>query len=193
MANLAQQLTFILGGARSGKSRYAEAEATEAGGRVLYVATAEALDDEMQERIIKHQSDRPAEWDTLEAPTQAAEVLSTASQQYDTILLDCLTLLASNILLEMPEEATQTAIDAAILSEVNALLGVIKASKASWVVVSNEVGMGVVPATKLGRSYRDALGRANQLFARAADRTVLMVAGLPFDLPPKGTGKLPFG
>lgn len=189
---MAKQLTFILGGARSGKSRHAEFLAGQAGEHVLYVATAQAFDDEMHERIEKHKSDRPDSWATLEAPVNVSDAIADFTEPYDTVLLDCLTILASNILLGLPESAPQEEIDTAILAEVTDLLNTIKESKTNWIVVSNEVGMGVVPPTRLGRTYRDALGRANQQFARSADQTILMVAGLPFDLPPKGTGKLPF-
>ncbi len=189
---MAKQLTFILGGARSGKSRYAESLAKAEGKRVLYVATAQAFDAEMRARIQQHRDERPAAWQTLEAPLETTKALKNVPYTYDTVLLDCVTLLASNILLSLPDTAVQAEVDQAILQEIDALLAFINESQARWIIVSNEVGMGVVPATNLGRTYRDALGRANQRLAQRADQTVLMVAGLPFDIPPKGSGKPPF-
>src|SRR5688500_17876521 len=146
-------LTFILGGARSGKSTYAERLAKELGGRVLYVATAQAFDDEMRERIARHREARPLHWQTLEAPLFTGEALP--QEPLDVVLIDCITLLAANVLLSLPEESTQDEATQAIMIEIDSLLGVYRDSDASWIVVSNEVGMGVVPPTRLGRFYRD--------------------------------------
>lgn len=181
---MASELSFILGGARSGKSHYAEQRAMQQGQRVLYVATAQAFDDEMRDRIARHRSERPAEWDTLEAPLQTAQAIAErlAESSCDLILLDCITLLASNILLTLPDNCSQDDANAAILAEVDVLLRVQAASQQRWLLVSNEVGMGIVPPTRLGRLYRDALGRANQRIAQAADEVLLLVAGLPWQL-----------
>lgn len=178
------QLHLILGGARSGKSSYAEQWARERGGAVLFVATAQAYDEEMRQRIARHRADRPAEWQTVEAPLQVAQALEAhlAQHSYQTIVLDCLTLLASNILLSLPETAEQDAVTAAILREVQALLQLQQGSQAAWLIVSNEVGMGVVPPTRLGRFFRDGLGRANQMVAQAADEVSLLVAGIAWQL-----------
>jgi adenosylcobinamide kinase/adenosylcobinamide-phosphate guanylyltransferase len=183
---MAERLIFLLGGARSGKSHYAEQWAREQGGRVLFVATAQAFDEEMRERIIHHRQARPAAWDTLETPTQAGVAIQNklAHSAYDTVLVDCLTLLAANVLLTLPDEATQALVNETVLVEINQLLAVCAASTARWLVVSNEVGMGVVPPTRLGRLYRDALGRANQRVAAQADEVLLLVAGLPWRLKP---------
>ena len=176
------KLIFILGGARSGKSSTAERLALELGGEhVLYVATAQAYDDEMRERIAAHQQVRPAGWRTLEAPQQVADQLRTIDLPA-VVLLDCITLLASNSLLTLPETCSQAEANAAILSEIDALLALQKTSTATWIIVSNEVGMGLVPPYRLGRLYRDALGAANQRIALAADEVLLMVAGLPWRL-----------
>lgn len=177
----------MLGGARSGKSTYAENWAREHGQHVLFVATAQAFDDEMRERIARHRAERPAAWTTLESPLQAGDAISAALEKmppYDTVIVDCLTLLAANVLLALPEDSSQADVDAAILSEVDALLAAYARSDAHWLVVSNEVGMGVVPPTWLGRTYRDALGRANQRLALHADEVLLLVAGLPWRLKP---------
>jgi len=186
------KLVFLIGGARSGKSQYAQAYAEEYGHNVMFVATAQALDDEMTERIETHKVERPDDWLTIEAPTNVADAIRERVAGHDLVVLDDVTLLASNVLLAQPEEASQGDVDSAILAEIDALIELIEKSRCRWVVISNEVGMGVVPPTKLGRSYRDALGRANQRLARAADEVYLMVAGLPFLLPPKGVGVPPY-
>jgi adenosylcobinamide kinase/adenosylcobinamide-phosphate guanylyltransferase len=186
-------LIFILGGARSGKSQFAENWAWAHGSHVLYVATAQAQDDDMQARIAHHRAQRPAQWHTLEAPRQTAQAvtrhLKTAT--YDTILVDCVTILAANILLGLPEDCSQQQVNEAIIDEINALMTTIEQSTATWLVISNEVGLGVVPPTVLGRHYRDALGRANQRIAKAADRVILMIAGLPWKLKPFVEGTSP--
>jgi adenosylcobinamide kinase/adenosylcobinamide-phosphate guanylyltransferase len=180
-------LTLILGGARSGKSTYAELLAPRLGQRVLYVATAKALDDEMRARVANHRARRPADWLTLEAPLVVGAALraSPYAAEADVILLDCLTLLVSNVMLsggpDLPEPDVDTAW-AGIQAEVEALLEAQRSLGAHLIVVSNEVGLGVVPPYSLGRTYRDCLGRANQVLARIADRVILLVAGLPVDL-----------
>jgi adenosylcobinamide kinase / adenosylcobinamide-phosphate guanylyltransferase len=181
---MGKHLTFILGGARSGKSAHAQKLAVERGETVLYVATAQAGDDEMAARIAAHQVERPAHWQTLEAPTQVGIAIRSyhASRVTDhvsrVILIDCLTLLASNILLSLPEDVTSQVAESALNAEVNDLLAAYAASAAEWIIVSNEVGLGLVPPYPLGRIYRDALGRANQRLAAEADEVLFMVAGL---------------
>jgi adenosylcobinamide kinase/adenosylcobinamide-phosphate guanylyltransferase len=187
MAQNKPPLTLILGGARSGKSTYAEALAPRLGQRVLYVATAEALDEEMHARVAAHQSRRPPDWNTLEAPLNVGAVLRSSphASDVDVILLDCLTLLVSNIILsggpDVPEPDVETAWTM-VEVELQALLAAHLQFGAHLIIVSNEVGLGVVPPYSLGRTYRDCLGRANQSLARIADRAILMVAGLPVDL-----------
>jgi adenosylcobinamide kinase/adenosylcobinamide-phosphate guanylyltransferase len=179
---MGKRLIFLLGGARSGKSTYAENWARQHGDRVLFVATAQALDDEMRERIAAHRANRPANWDTLEAPLKVGAAIRQQTGFYDTVLIDCLTLLASNVLLQLPEDCTQAQADETVGREVDALLDTYTASSAAWLIISNEVGMGLVPPYRLGRLYRDALGRANQQIARHADEVLLLVAGLPWRL-----------
>lgn len=164
------RLTLVLGGARSGKSRHAEALVRSSAPPWIYVATAEALDDEMRERIARHQSERGDRWQTLEAPLALAETL--ASLQEGTVLVDCLTLWLSNVLL------AERDIDA----ESDRLLAALAAAPGQIVVVSNEVGLGIVPDTPLGRRFRDAQGRLNQRVAQLADHVVLLTAGIPLTL-----------
>lgn len=195
MASVESTLTLILGGARSGKSTYAEALAPRLGRQVLYVATAEALDDEMRARVAAHQAGRPADWFTLEAPLNVGAALTArlAATKADVILLDCLTLLVSNLILAAGDGSEASGGPdgpgpdlgrtwAAVQAELDALLEAYRQLGIHLIVVSNEVGLGVVPPYSLGRTYRDCLGRANQTVARIADRVVLMVAGLPVNL-----------
>lgn len=177
---MAKQLIFILGGARSGKSHHAEQLALAAGGpAVLYVATAQAWDDEMRTRIAVHQARRPADWRTLEVPQRAGAAAAAAAGGAQVVLLDCLALLTSNAVLALGDDVDGPAAEAAALAEVEGILAAYRAGVATWVIVSNEVGLGLVPPYPLGRVYRDALGRANQRLAAAADTVLFMVAGLP--------------
>ncbi|MDE0374444.1 MAG: bifunctional adenosylcobinamide kinase/adenosylcobinamide-phosphate guanylyltransferase [bacterium] len=172
------ELLLILGGARSGKSTTAERLARD-GGRVLFIATAEALDEAMQKRIAAHRRYRPEHWDTLEEPIHVTRAVRPLIDRYDTFVLDCLTLWVSNLLLQ-DEEASDT--EGAVLETVGRLLDLIDAADGRWILVSNEVGQGIVPASPLGREYRDVLGRVNQLVASRADKAYLMVAGLGLEL-----------
>jgi adenosylcobinamide kinase/adenosylcobinamide-phosphate guanylyltransferase len=177
-----KELIFVLGGARGGKSTYAERLAAErGGGDVLFVATAQALDDEMRERIAAHQAARPQGWRTLEAPSLASAPLVEAAAGAGAVLVDCLTLLASNALLSGGDAAAicEREAQAKVEVEVDALLSAYAESDCPWIVVSNEVGLGIVPENPLARMYRDVLGRANQRVAEAADTVWFLVAGLP--------------
>jgi adenosylcobinamide kinase/adenosylcobinamide-phosphate guanylyltransferase len=173
---VAKRLTLILGGRRAGKSSYAQrlAEDGGRGERVLFVATAEAGDDDMAARIRRHQADRPAEWDTLEEPLDIVSSLTPIVSGYDTVLLDCLTLWVSNLM--------HAADEPDVLSETARLLECYERQGASWIVISNEVGLGIVSATRLGRDYADQLGRVNQHLAAVADDVWFVAAGLPLNL-----------
>lgn len=181
------QLTLILGGARSGKSTYGQKLATAHGGQVLYIATARALDGEMISRITVHQQDRPSTWLTLEAPLDVAGRAQALLPQVDVVILDCLTMLVTNLLLaaapdeNQPDEAAATA---AVKAEMDALLNLIHRQSTDWILISNEVGLGLVPPYPLGRVFRDLLGWANQRLAALADQVFWMVAGIPVPIHP---------
>jgi adenosylcobinamide kinase/adenosylcobinamide-phosphate guanylyltransferase len=177
-------LILILGGARSGKSTQAQRLAKAHGGQVLFIATAEGLDDEMRARIAAHRSERPPDWQTLEIPYNVADAFTRLSPPSDVVLLDCLTLLVSNLLLlegdiDQPDMARADGFAHRLEAEIQALLEAIRGSRADWIVVSNEVGLGLVPPYPSGRLYRDLLGYANQRLAAQADEVYWMVAGIP--------------
>jgi adenosylcobinamide kinase/adenosylcobinamide-phosphate guanylyltransferase len=168
-------LTLLLGGARSGKSTHALDLARASTGRVLFVATAEPLDDEMATRITAHRQERPTSWDTLEAPRALAEALAPRHDAYDIVVVDCLTLWVSNLMTSSPPAPTP-------LADLHRVLDVYHTSHAHWIIVSNEVGLGLVPDTPLGRAYRDTLGAVNRTVASHANTVLFMVAGLPLVL-----------
>lgn len=167
-ANGDEGTTFVLGGARSGKSRYAEAIVTRFPQPWVYIATAEAHDDEMAARIAIHKDRRGAGWQTVEAPLELAQGIEDTPKGA-TVLVDCLTLWLSNLMLG----------DCDIDAATDRLEGALARRDGVMVLVSNEVGLGLVPDTALGRSFRDAQGRLNQRVATIADRVVFMVAGQP--------------
>jgi adenosylcobinamide kinase/adenosylcobinamide-phosphate guanylyltransferase len=174
------RVILILGGARSGKSAYAQQIAKRLcqGKRgVIYIATAVAGDEEMQERIARHRAARPPFWKTLEAPRKAARVIEEIGEESQVIILDCLTLLVSNLMLDKVDGETMVR-EEDILGEVESLVQTAKGVKSQVIVVSNEVGLGIVPTTKLGCLFRDIAGRANQLVAREADEVYVMWAGI---------------
>ncbi|MBN2501920.1 MAG: bifunctional adenosylcobinamide kinase/adenosylcobinamide-phosphate guanylyltransferase [Anaerolineales bacterium] len=184
------KLTLVLGGARSGKSTYAEKLAKQSTGAVVYIATAEPGDNEMVERIAKHKSQRPAEWETLEIPFGVGQGVRESTLQPEVFLLDCVTLLMSNLILQVTENIDQPPeedVPAAVDAEIDALVDAIHSADAHWIVVSNEVGLGLVPPYPLGRVYRDAIGRANQRLSRVADEVFFLVAGMALPLHELGT------
>ena len=178
--------TLIVGGARGGKSRFAQELAEKTGEAVLFVATAEAGDEEMRRRIEKHRKSRPASWQTLEATSNLASRIQQEIGGKAVVLIDCITLLVSNILggsgSRDGEQADEGLIEEKVNTEINELIEFIDQTDARFIIVSNEVGLGLVPANQMGRLYRDILGRANQLLARHADEVYLMVCGLPMPL-----------
>jgi len=177
------RLLLILGGARSGKSAYAQRLAQELGeDDVLFVATAEAWDEDMAQRIARHQQERPVAWRTLETPRQVAQALAPHVHDTAVVLVDCLTLLVSNTLLHCGASPDPAVAEAAVQEEIAALVQTCQTTAATCIVVSNEVGLGLVPDNLLGRLYRDLLGRANQALAARAEAVYFMVAGLPVDV-----------
>lgn len=191
------RLVLVLGGARSGKSVFAEAYAKRAGKPVVYLATAEAGDAEMADRIAHHRSRRPDGWRTVEEPRRVDQALAGLPAR-SVALIDCLTLMVTNVLLEalgpigetIPPEAALRA-ERAVEERVAALIGAAEAARAAGsdiIVVANEVGLGLVPAYPLGRLYRDMAGRANQAVARVADEVYFLAAGLPLCLRGPGAG-----
>lgn len=172
------KLVLLLGGARAGKSSYALRLAQEHGGPVCFIATAQAFDDDMSTRIERHRSERPAQWQTIEEPYQISEALQQAAAA-SVVIVDCLTLFTSNWLLREPDRCEQ------IVRELTAdFLNTARSRRQTIICVSNEVGLGIVPETRLGRTFRDLLGRVNQDFAHSADEVYLLVAGLRTQLKP---------
>jgi adenosylcobinamide kinase/adenosylcobinamide-phosphate guanylyltransferase len=161
-------LTFVLGGARSGKSLHAEKLVTAQPRPWLYIATAQAYDGEMRQRIAEHRARRGAGWETIEAPRDLAGALEAASEGR-AVLVDCLTLWLTNHMLA----------DSDVAAECARLADIMARPRGPWVVVSNEVGFGIVPDNALARRFRDAAGRLNSQVAAAADSVLMMVAGLP--------------
>ncbi len=187
------RLILLLGGARSGKSAYGETLATQLAGEapVLYIATATVSDDEMRQRIARHQASRPAHWLTVEEPQNPANALHASPAS--VALLDCVTLLVANLLLanaDVHDSFDETsfangvteAVEALVDRAIGDLLEAWRAHSSTLILISNEVGMGIVPPYPLGRIYRDCLGRVNTRLAAEADIVLLMVAGLPIEL-----------
>jgi adenosylcobinamide kinase/adenosylcobinamide-phosphate guanylyltransferase len=172
---LAHHSQLVLGGARSGKSRHALAEARSAACRTGFVATAEALDGQMRERIARHRAERPRDWITVEEPLDLALACRGLARRVDLIVVDCLTVWVSNQMAGGRD-------DDAVLSAADGLATLMTERLCSLVLVSNEVGEGVHPPTEIGLRFRDVLGSVNQCIAAAADRVTLMVAGIPVEI-----------
>jgi adenosylcobinamide kinase/adenosylcobinamide-phosphate guanylyltransferase len=167
-----KRIYFITGGSRSGKSAFAEQLASPIEGRRAYLATAQALDAEMVARIGKHRRDRGAAWDTYEEPLAVAELLQKLSNRYDIVLLDCLTLWLSNVMAHRSNDAAVTACSEELVLAMKGFGG-------SLIVVSNEVGLGIVPDNPLARKFRDCAGLLNQKVAQSADEVYFTVSGIP--------------
>lgn len=184
------QLVLVLGGARSGKSTFAEQLAAHSNCTVAYVATAQASDDDMRDRIARHRAARPSDWRTLEEPLHIADAVRRATECADVVILDCATTWLSNWFfaredgVHLDEETITAQHYDSALAEIKALIQALATLPAykTVIVVSNEVGLGIVPAYALGRVYRDVLGFVNQQLARAAQRVYLMIAGLGVDI-----------
>lgn len=176
---MTSNLSLILGGARSGKSSYAQTFAEATGKSVTFIATAQALDEEMSARIQKHRAERPVSWGTLEIPLEIASHVQQVNS--DVVILDCITLLVNNLLMQFVKDdlVDEAPFMQAVQKEINELVAKISEQKQTWMIISNEVGLGLVPAYQMGRVYRDGLGWANQRLAREADKVIFMVAGIP--------------
>ncbi len=182
---MAKQCILILGGARSGKSRFAREMALRLGDKVLFVATAEALDEEMKQRIEEHKRERPSSWRSIEVPTGVGRKIREEVGDAQVVIVDCLTLLVSNVIGQCGDDLEQISaelVQARLTAEIDELRGCINGSTATFILVSNEVGMGLVPETRLGRVYCDLLGKANQILAERADRVYFMLSGMPLSL-----------
>ena len=173
---MAKKHIFILGGARSGKSHFAQELAGKLGNKVLFIATGEPLDEEMQTRIDQHKKARPKSWRTLEIATNIGKHLEEKIGDAEVVIIDCLTLLIANLLgdeLDYPKAEKQ------VMAEINKLIACMDKLDASFIIISNEVGTGLVPETKLGRVYRDITGKVNQHISQCANETYFIVAGIP--------------
>jgi adenosylcobinamide kinase/adenosylcobinamide-phosphate guanylyltransferase len=176
----ARTLTLITGGARSGKSSHAlELAAHCQGGRRGFIATAEPLDDEMRERIARHRAERPAAFETIEEPIAIVDALAAFEGRIDTVVIDCLTLWVANLM-------GRGLSNDDITTEAAQLVAALTRASFSAILVTDEVGWGIVPVNAMARRFRDRLGWTNQAVARAADRVILMVAGYPLVVKPAG-------
>ena len=184
---MANRCILILGGARSGKSRFAQEIASQLGQRVFFVATGEALDEEMKERIEEHKKARPSHWRTLEAPRHVGLRIREQVEDARVVVVDCLTLLVANVIGQCGNDPDTRVASEKLSSEITDLLECVAQTEAKFVFVSNEVGLGLVPSNRLGRLYRDLLGRVNEELARQADTIYFMVAGIPVTVKGRGS------
>jgi len=173
-------MIFVTGGARSGKSTFAQQLGENLPGKRLFVATAEAFDGEMEQRIRKHREQRGDRWDTREEPVDIGEILRSVRGVYETVLVDCLTVWMSNLMCRCGDgDEPGVASDEAVSRIVDDFFLGLEGFQGTVIVVSNEVGMGIVPDNKLARDYRDRLGFLNQRAAREADEVYLLCSGIP--------------
>jgi adenosylcobinamide kinase/adenosylcobinamide-phosphate guanylyltransferase len=170
---------LLTGGARSGKSRLAQALALKSGGRVLFVATAEAGDDEMARRIKAHRESRPKDWTTIEVTTHIGKNITNNLGGARTVIIDCVTLLVSNVFGQFGEDPDADEVEKAVTAEIKGLCDCLNSSDADFIIVTNEVGLGIIPGDRVSRLYRDLLGKANQILAERVNEVYLMVSGIP--------------
>lgn len=179
---------LVTGGVRSGKSRFAQELAVKSAKAVLFVATAEAGDDEMRLRIEEHRRSRPADWDTLEVTSGVGKEISRQIGNAQLVIVDCVTMLVSNLLGQYADrndgQIEAASLEKEVIAEIDRLIDCFNRLEAGFIIVTNEVGSGLVPDNELGRIYRDLLGKANQMLAGQVDRVYLMVAGLPVLIKP---------
>lgn len=179
---------LITGGARSGKSHWAQEIAKKSGQAVLFVATATAGDEEMRQRIEEHRRQRPKAWHTLEASINIGRQIQQSIGEAKMVIIDCITMLVNSIFSRYTDSAGEITdgniVEQAVTKEIGELIDCLDHIGASFIIVTNEVGLGVVPSNPMARLYRDSLGRANQLLAERADEVYLMVAGLTVKIKP---------
>jgi adenosylcobinamide kinase/adenosylcobinamide-phosphate guanylyltransferase len=179
MSAATNKIILLLGGARSGKSAYAQELARLKGGSVLFCATAEALDGEMRLRIEKHRLSRPSGWETVEASRGIGKALAPHASEYDAIIIDCITILVANV---MGDGTEAEKAESSVGDEMLGLIELLKGKQSNYILVSNEAGSGLVPDNRLGRLYRDELGKTNQRLAAISDEVYLLTAGIPLKL-----------
>lgn len=163
---------LILGGARSGKSGYAMKLAKEFSGKVALIATADSYDEEMKKRIEKHKESRPKHWKVIEESKNIRSILENLNGEYEVVIIDCMGMLVSNLLSEGLNSVE-------IQKKIKAVVNAVEKSEFITILISNEVGMGIVPGTRLGRRFRDLIGLVNQIAAEKADKVIFMKAGIP--------------
>ena len=176
--------TLIIGGARSGKSSFAQQLASKLGKPVLFVATAVAGDEEMKRRIEEHQRMRPSSWSTLEATKHVGTQIEQNLGKAQVVIVDCITLLINNIFNQYDDQVDTLLIEKEVADEIDELVNCINQLDTNFIIVTNEVGTGLVPANVVGRLYRDLLGKVNQTLAECASKVYLMVAGIPLQIKP---------
>ncbi len=180
------KIVLVTGGARSGKSRFAERYAARYGKNIAYIATAGIYDEEMAFRVKLHRERRPASWKTWEAPYDAHEALKEAGESHDMVLFDCLTLYISNILCAVEDISDSARNYRLVREQVCKLIAQAEENAGTAIFVTNEVGAGIVPENQLSREYRDVVGIANQLMGRAAENVYLVTCGLAVDIKKLG-------
>ena len=182
------KIILVTGGARSGKSTFAEEKAKEFGEKVLYVATSKPIDDEMIQRIAKHRAQRPAQWETFEEYKNLDIALVDIIQNKSAVLLDCITIMITNLMLDegydwdnLTRDKVEE-IEDSVGHQIERLISLSKMSEVPFILVTNEVGMGVVPPSAMGRDFRDIAGRMNQILAKVADEVYFCVSGIPMKI-----------
>lgn len=179
------QIVFVTGGARSGKSSYAEKLCKDQGNKAAYIATSIPFDDDMKDRVKKHQASRPSDWTTYEVYEDIYKEISEIARSNKTVILDCVTLMVNNMMFkenidfETCDYAVIDSVEARIQEQVRLLIEAILKTDLYFVIVTNEIGMSIIGATRLTRIYTDIIGRVNQQIAAASDEVCLVVSGIP--------------
>ncbi|MEW9077924.1 bifunctional adenosylcobinamide kinase/adenosylcobinamide-phosphate guanylyltransferase [Terrisporobacter glycolicus] len=178
-------IILVTGGARSGKSSFAESLCIKQNNKTAYIATSVAFDDEMKNRVKKHQESRPKDWKTYEIYKDIYSIVEELDKNHDTVIMDCVTLMVNNLMfthgIEVDEASSEelNELENYIREQINKLLEAVKKANLYFVIVTNEIGMGIVPENKLSRIYGDFVGRVNQLIANYSDEVYFVVSGIP--------------